>query len=149
VTRALVAEELEGKVNLRDLLILLGEDEPRGTGWMVPAIAEIRRDTDGRIGVWGSVEFNDLVWTEGMRVELGGLVMEMDGDGPPWTIALRDTGGPVRATGELELDPAAGYRLSGMLAAREDSPPEIDQVLEMVSIGDSEGRHSVEFQGSF
>jgi len=149
VTRALVAEELEGIVNLRDLMILLGEDEPKGTGWMIPAIAEIRRDTDGRVGVWGSVELNDLVWTEGMRVELGGLVMEMEGDGPPWTVVLRDNGGPVRVTGELELDPAGGYRLSGMLTAREDSSPEVEQVLEMVSTGDSEGRHSIEIQGSF
>ena len=149
VTRVLVIEDLEGILNLADFLRLAGEDEPKGNGWVKPDIAEIRRQPDGRIAISGSVLFSDLVWLDGGRIELGRLVIEMDGEGPPWKATLKDDGGPIRVAGEAEVSQGGGYRLSAVLAVREGSPPEVEQILELVGRGDSEGRHSIDLEGRF
>lgn len=62
---------------------------------------------------------------------------------------LRDLGGPLSLSGQLQLRPDRSYELNGILAPRDTSSAELQQVLNLLGPPDADGRRAVSFAGTY
>lgn len=61
---------------------------------------------------------------------------------------LRDVEGPLSLHGQLQLQPAGSYEISGKVAAREDASPALQQLLEALGPADAGGEREFSLEGT-
>jgi len=61
---------------------------------------------------------------------------------------LRDLGGPLSVSGQLQLTRGNGYQLSGSVAARTDASAQLLQALQLLGPPDAQGRRTFSLAGS-
>ena len=67
----------------------------------------------------------------------------------PMSGTLRDLGGPLSLSGQLQLRRDGSYELDGILAPRDTSSAELQQLLNLLGPPDADGRRAVSFAGTY
>jgi hypothetical protein len=62
---------------------------------------------------------------------------------------LRDLGGPLILSGQLQLRRDGSYELDGNIALRDASSADLQQVLNLLGPPDAAGRHALSFAGTY
>jgi general secretion pathway protein N len=97
----------------------------------------------------GRIEAHDLVDTSGHRTALGSYVVSFPGGTSPPAGELRDLEGPLALEGTLKLTPQPGFEVQGLVATRNNAPPELVNNVRFLGSPDASGRRPFSLSGSF
>jgi hypothetical protein len=139
--------EVEGNVALAPLLPAIVPIAGGIDGRLSPDLELLRIDDGVLQAVRGQIRVNYLVLLQSPLVMLGNFVAEPEGDGPPWQLAVRDDGGPLRLTGRVSLSGAGSFEFDGLAGARDEQGP-VSGILNALGVADQEGQRRIQFTGT-
>ena len=138
--------EVEGNVALAPLLPgavpIAGDIDGR----LSPNLELLRIDDGALQAVRGQIRVNFLVWLQPSPLMLGNFLAEAEGDGPPWQMAVRDDGGPLRLTGRANLSGDGRFEFDGLASAR-DEQGAVPGILNALGTADKDGQRRIQFTG--
>ncbi len=119
------------------------------SGLLQVAIDSATLDHEQLLALQGSVRVLQLR-SESQSADLGSfeLLFPPAAQGDPIIGQLRDLGGPLSVSGDLQLMRAGGYDLSGYVAARAQASADVVQALQLLGPVDSQGRRMFSLAGS-
>jgi general secretion pathway protein N len=99
----------------------------------------------------GDLEAHDLVSTGRDTVPLGAYRVSFPASDPSQEPVgqLRSLSGPLDVQGTLRLTRDPGFVVQGLVAARADAPPQLEQQLAYLGSPDAQGRRPFSFENTF
>jgi hypothetical protein len=123
---------------------------PQGlAGTVQVALDQVRLRHGELVALTGSVRVLQLR-SDAQSMDLGSFELQFPSTLPDSPIQgqLRDLGGPLAVSGQLQLTRGNNYALSGSVTARGDASPQLVQALELLGPPDSQGRRTFSLAGS-
>jgi hypothetical protein len=123
---------------------------PQGlAGTVQVALDQVRFRHGELVALTGSVRVLQLR-SDAQSMDLGSFELQFPSTLPDSPIQgqLRDLGGPLAVSGQLQLTRGNNYALSGSVTARGDASPQLVQALELLGPPDPQGRRTFSLAGS-
>lgn len=140
--------DVKGRLAASDLLTLLEIPAIKLGGQFGFNLSELELVDNKLTYAEGRVVWNGAVSQFPQKLQLGDLAVDIKTADDGISAQLKDSGGPLDATGLLTLDAAGAYRFSGKFAARDGRNSSLARALSMLGRAGADGKIDVTNTGN-
>ncbi len=148
LTGSRYASNLEARILVNELLSLLNIPLVKAEGTLNGFVRKLSVTGGGVSQAEGRIAWQDAKILSPQRVDLGGLVVNLETTAEGVKGTLSDTGGALQLQGVLNLDIEGGYRFNGQFSSRDSSQPMLDQALRMMGPVGADGKVQINRSGT-